>query len=149
MPIGTRTAGRGHAAEHAYDLHAVGHGVAGGQGVGAAARKADHPELLEAQLVDEDLEVGDVVEDGVGEVRGGQARARTVDAHEADADLFGGEAGRFRDLTAGARSAVKPEDGPASGRAELGEAKRAIVPDGDPALDAGRGDDRHIALFHR
>ncbi len=143
---------RDHAAQHGHGGHAGGQwGHCGaGQGVGAAAGKADDAKPLCAERVGHLCRVGGPVGDrGVG-VRVGHTRAGPLYDDDAQAELCGGAPAEHRELAPGARRAVAPQHHLARGVTELGVAKSATVGQVETAFRAWLVDAWHAeGMLHR
>ena len=87
---------------------------------------------------------------GVVLIRRRRPDAGPVDTDQPDLPLLGVDAGLHRDLPAGARRAVQPEDGAALRIAELGEPDLTVIADGDVAFQLRTGDcDSHAQSVSR
>ena len=124
----------------------VGHGTGRRKREGTTAGQADHRQVVDAQLVEHDLEVGGEVEHGVTDVRRGQPDAGPVESQQPDTQLRGCEPSRLGDLPAGSRGAVEPHDGATTERPELGEAELPVPLHRDCPLDTRSRDQLQVEL---
>ena len=134
-----RTACRRHAAEHSGDHHPVGHARGAREGVRAATGQADDGHLVDPERVRDGAQVVGERGNGLVTVRCRRADTGPVDADQTDVVLFGVDPGLGRDLPAGPRRSVQPEDGTPPRGAELGEADLAVFADGDVSFEFGAG----------
>ena len=81
-------------------------------------------------MISQTEDIGWPVEDLAVGLEGGEAHSRAVDADEVDV-VFCGEGAPFCGFEAGGGEAVEEEEGGAGGGAVLGEAKEAVVGEGE------------------